>query len=187
MTCYAPDHKLMFIHIPKTGGVSTSQWLIENAKGEWYKKNVHGSKHFDQNRIDKLLRSDNIDPLQLQFFTIVRNPWDRMVSTYHYYKKRGKMDVSFDEFIMGEWEKKWGCSTKQQHEYFDLQRTEVLRFERLGKDFDKIKTLVNSNVSLAKINVTSHSHYTQYYTPALKQVVAEKCKIDIERFGYTFD
>jgi hypothetical protein len=67
------QHNITFLQIPKNAGTSIGHWLIKN-KGEsketiWYnhpKMSDINSKNFT--------------------FTVVRNPWDRMVSMYFFLK-----------------------------------------------------------------------------------------------------
>ena len=68
------EYNITFLHIPKTAGTSIRQWLHEN-KGN--------SSEIPWEFLPKL---STIKKKQLNdtVFTVVRNPWDRMVSIYFF-------------------------------------------------------------------------------------------------------
>jgi hypothetical protein len=68
-----PDHKILFVHIPKTGGTSVRSVLRKHA--EKYTKQF---PHQTYQEYAKTIKS--ID--EYFSFTIVRNTWDRVVSLY---------------------------------------------------------------------------------------------------------
>jgi hypothetical protein len=76
-----------FIHIPKTGGKSMKTWIKENTlQAISYEQ----AEHYSASML--LEKHPKID----YFFTIVRNPWSRMVSWYRYliqkYVESGQLD-----------------------------------------------------------------------------------------------
>ena len=82
--------KTIFIHCPKTGGCSISKMIGGSH-----------SKIKNQNVIDGhrtiLFYKQNYKLKDYFIFTITRNPWDRMVSCYHYVQnriERKKIDTS---------------------------------------------------------------------------------------------
>ena len=189
MTVIVPKPAATFIHIPKTGGVSISRWLTANANGSYLLEKSHGGKHADQKRIARYLKQKDVD--MGYTFCVVRNPWDRLVSAYHYYRRLKKMDVSFERFIHGEWKSsnksnQWGCAEKQMHSYFyDIDC--VLRFESLNDDFKTIQQLFKCNKQLAKHNKSNHNDFREYYTPELVDIVATRHAKDIAMFDYSFE
>jgi hypothetical protein len=89
-----------FIHIPKTAGQSLTQWIRHHDK-QTVLFNMHASASD--------LISQNI-PLG-ETFTIIRNPYDRVVSTFSYYQANAlrqvdqkRIELNTDEEIM-QWEK----------------------------------------------------------------------------------
>lgn len=190
MSIYSSEHSLCFIHIPKTAGSSIAAWLIEHANAEHYQNKSWGAKHFDQKRTMLEMKKKNI--VVNHWFTCVRNPWDRMVSTYSYYSRRKNMRdasgklLTFDQFIHDEHPSGWCCSKKQQHAYFDSSITTVLRFENLPTDFKRIKELVNREGKLGHVNKSGHKNYRSYYNETTKAIVAKRCERDISLFEYTF-
>ena len=166
--------KFTFIHIPKNAGTAIKRTM---------KVDVKKNKHCDIHECRELWGDD------LGFtFAVVRNPWDRMVSYHNYMKKmnpRVWKEVSFEQFIMGD---DWFRVDKQQHEYFD-ELDMVLRYENLEKDaktlFDKIglrpTKLKKQNASRWK------GHYSDFYNDKTKEEVYRRCRVDIDKFGYTFE
>jgi hypothetical protein len=61
------------------------------------------------------------------------------------------------------------------------------KFERLDEDWAFVakKLGVSENLPHQRANPRAR-HYTEYYTPRTREIVANKFKVDIERFGYEF-
>jgi hypothetical protein len=56
-------------------------------------------------------------------------------------------------------------------------------------DDDLATALANFGIELERvprINASSHAHYSDYYTPELRDIVAGVFADDLDRFGYTF-
>jgi hypothetical protein len=67
-------HKILFIHIPRTGGTSVENHFNYQSKHGWNPKN---SQHLT---LEEYSNHYNLDDYFK--FTVVRNPWDRLVSWY---------------------------------------------------------------------------------------------------------
>lgn len=190
MTVLVNEPRATFIHIPKTGGVSISRWLTANARGSYLLDKQHGGKHADQKRIAKYMKIKQMD--MGYTFCVVRNPWDRLVSAYHYYIREDAIprSLTFEQFVRGEWPDKkgneWGCATKQMWQY-GYKIDSVLRFENLEEDFKTIQDFFQINKPLHKYNKSQHRDYRTYYTSELVDIVAEKHATDIRVFQYTFE
>lgn len=184
MTIMTNKPKTTFIHIPKTGGTSISQWLITQANGKWMFEKTHGGKHATISLIRKL------HPHDLGYtFVSIRNPWDRLVSGYHYYRKRKKLqDVTFEQFIH---RKDWHSLNKAQAEYFELKDVQaIIRVENMNEDFKQVQEFLNRrNRSLTRENrSTRDNDYRQYYiNNEMIETVARRHAADIQRFGYKFE
>lgn len=72
-----PDIKKIFVHIPRTGGTSILEYLKSKSCTDAHFKNF---KHYTLNDY-KIV--DEFESYTL--FTIVRNPYDRMVSYFNYH------------------------------------------------------------------------------------------------------
>ncbi len=134
-------------------------------------------------------------------FSTVRNPYDKAVSTFrhHCYRTDGDMGAKgFEKF----WST-WGFSDSTDHgtlsfrrEQIDFLREtdgtivadEILRFETLKKDFEKIRTRFSHASELPKVGFTNHKKsYQEYYTSSSRKIIEDLFATDIEYFGYSFD
>ena len=80
-------YKFIFIHIEKTGGTSINDFFNFD---DVYEK--HGTINYFKNEYGKKLFDEYFK------FTIVRNPWDWLVSRYHWSKYHQKfISISFNE------------------------------------------------------------------------------------------
>ena len=151
-------HRCVFIHIPKNAGQSVEQVFLDqlglsyetrapllmrpNDKPElgpprlahlkWHQ--YVGCKYMTQDQFDSYFK-----------FAIVRNPWDRAVSLYRYYRFQEK--CSFKEFVMDElrgwmWRERQWFVGPQADFICDSEgrlRVDFLgRFETLHSDFLRI-------------------------------------------------
>lgn len=74
-------HNAIFIHIPKTGGISVSEGLFDS----------HAAAHTALYTYLALYGGRRFDAMYK--FAIVRDPWDRLVSAYHFLRAGGLTDA----------------------------------------------------------------------------------------------
>ena len=116
---------------------------------------------------------------------VVRNPWDRLVSTWAYYRSRNASWVSddFRDFVLNT---SWGTAKRRQTSFFP-PNTLILRFENLATDFRQIQSLCNCNEPLTIKNKSEHEHYSSYYDDETRDFVANKCAVDINLLDYQYE
>jgi len=188
-------YKLIYVHINKTGGTS-----IES---------IFGGRLDDQITASQMKEKLGAELWDQCFkFATVRNPWDRMVSEYHFRQTshlinpskwhcpkhlRIAPDVSFREWILqghDEVGSEYIRFRSQLNWLLDKEGNLLVdfigRFESLEKDFNKVCEITNEQWKLPHFNKTHHTHYSFYYDEETKQIVAERHKEDIEFFNYEF-
>jgi hypothetical protein len=131
-------------------------------------------------------------------FAVVRNPWDWMVSRYHYTLKdkrhpahqRVSRMKGFTEYML------WRCTPEhigpsQKDFVFSPDGHSIvnfiIRYENLAQDFNEVCIRIGVEAALPRINVTKHRPYQELYTPDLVDLVRRTFAADIELFGYTFE
>lgn len=190
------DRRAIFVHIPKCAGVSVSRAIFGNLGG--------GHSTLE----DYLHTFEPRSFLQYFKFTIVRNPWDRLVSAYFFLKSGGlnaedrawsDQELSafsdFDGFVRN-WVTpeniwKWHHFRPQSHYMLDKHEKIRLDFvgllENLDEDFAYITKRIGIAASLPSANSSKHAKYLSYYTDETKEIVASVYGRDIELLGYNFD
>jgi len=181
------EHKFIFIHINKCGGTTIDELFTGEFQGH---TKAFEYKKLNPNEFDNYFS-----------FTFVRNPWDRVVSFYHYQIKRGWDFYPFDETIpfkkfVKNWLKQMPAQTSlNTHPCYDwisdkddnLLVDFIGRFENFQEDFNVVCDKIGiPHQKLPHKNKSKHKHYTEYYDDETKQIVAEKYAKDIEYFGYKF-
>jgi hypothetical protein len=168
----------VFVHINRTAGTS-----IETA--------------FNGPRQDHRLASEYIREMGREHwdehfsFSFVRNPWDRMVSLYHFNKMAYGEKRAFDEWLRQVLVKPNRFQGPQidwlVDEDGEVAVDFVGRFEHLARDFSVVCGRVGANLKLPRLNISNHRHYLNYYDDEGRELVRRTCEKDIELFGYTFD
>jgi len=202
------DLKILFIHINKTGGSSIiralnmmqvhlsaelifSDKLKNDEQYDLWKAWTNGKRRttYNWDSLENIKNYWNV----YNKFSIVRNPWDRVVSDFFYCKKENfvSKELTFSEEV------KYNKDNKERwklpcYDWLslngDIVVENILRFENLEKDFRKMCSQLGlpNSIQLPHLNKTKHKHYTEYYNDETKQIVAEKYAKDIEYFGYKF-
>ena len=208
-------HRCIFVHIPKTAGTSVEKAL--GMFGDWRHEDrriMFGHVTTDSQLSEKELTSpflQHLTALELsemlpeQFqsylkFTIVRNPWDRLVSAYSkkdvhmcQYSAASGIDLEhadFDEFVLLTAELDHAHLRPQIDYLTDREGTllvdSIVRWETLKLDFAGICSRLGVDCTLPTENVSQRGDYRDYYSETSKKLIGERYRGDIEAFGYMF-
>lgn len=181
----------IFIHLNKNGGTSISE-----AIGLPY------VRHLDVKEIISMIGEKAFS--ESFVFCVVRNPWDRVVSQYEFRRRTNQIKNSDPNSSFKEWVKVTYGGQNTFSEYKNpklfypqsdwlkdkngVNRVEnILKFESLHTDFEKISQQLGMKNNLPHLNATSKSSYKKYYDNETKEIIEKWFKEDIERFDYTFD
>ena len=178
--------KFTFIHINKTGGSSIEKALRIQFE---HKTALEKIEELGRSRWNRRFS-----------FAFVRNPWDKVVSHYHYRVATNQTELGVNPVDFREWVK---LSYRDRHSfYYDNPRMFmpqldwiadsqgcvlvdfVGRFERLQDDFSEVCRTLDLEASLPHVKSTRHDSYRDYYDGETAQVVAECFDRDIVHFGY---
>jgi hypothetical protein len=176
------EHKCIFIHIPRTGGTSIEVAFIGT---DIFKVNPN-EKHITASEAKKLY-----EPYWNSYFkfSIVRNPFDRVISLYHFkaFKDINILNNKSLEYFINNYKpyphEPNPCDCKN---IIDEDLDFIGRFENLKDDFKIICKTLNCDLKLPIINRTQHQHYSKYYDENTKIIIEELYKDDIEKYNYDF-
>ncbi len=203
--------RLVFVHVPKTGGDSIDKLLREQIPDH---RKQPGGRHPSLGKIVER------EPQLASYwsFALVRNPWARMVSWWSMIDKwnraygpaSGKPQVAqggmrdgnkmwrqvaeyadFTEFILRGTDEIARLRTPQGAYLRDGDREvdHIGRTETLAADI----ALVQDHLGLPRLEVPHHNqsgsrgHWRDFYTPDARDRIAQAYAPDIQRWGYSFD
>ena len=189
------DLKCIFVHIPKAAGISINKAMFGNMGGTHTKLK------------DYQLIFNKKEFFGYYKFTFVRNPWDRLVSTYFFLKNGGLHDKDrkwfedelskfkdFEDFVLNWLNEeniyKW-IHFVPQCEFITVNNKvmvdDVFKLENINNDIKTISEKLNISIDLGHENQNpNRKKYRDYYSAKSQQIVNEVYKKDIELFGYQF-
>lgn len=155
-------------------------------------------KHSMLADIDGLLPSGQLETLFA--FTLVRNPWDRMVSYYHWLQTQSFDHVSvrlaqsldFNTFAC---HPNTAGAFRTAHAARYMQRADrveqcqaYIRIEHFAEDAQPLIRHLGFDLNLSRENQSRrNSDHRSYFNDAAVDSVAQSCAMDIARFGYKFE
>lgn len=211
----SPGRGYIFVHIPKTGGTSLALALEARAQkddiliGDTPKakkrrrrlKDMHTKgrlwKHSTLSDVDGLI---DLDQIRNSFcFAMVRNPWDRMVSYYHWLKEQSfdhaavhlAKATDFSGFLAAPTTRA-SLRAGQYRNYMiaadGLEYAQLyVRLEAFEADAEALWDRLGFRVELPHVNASPReADYRMYYSDSDAALVSQLCRQDIERFEYSF-
>ncbi len=209
--------RFVFVHIPKTGGTSLTLALESRATrddiiiGDTPKARARKGRLADLPAKGRLWKHSTLadldgwlgpqDLTQLFVLTLVRNPWDRMVSYYHWLRGQTfahpavglARTLPFDGFLahpqtraaMAAWPASAYVTDARGRERCDL----FARFEAMDTDLPAFEAHLGFRLRpLPRTNESQRPRdWRSAYSDVGAALVAEHCAADIARFGYRFD
>lgn len=189
-------YKFLFIHIPKTSGRSIEVCLNKRCGRDDNDKRFNGPLRLlrdPHKTLDNYYKIYSEQELKNYFkFTLVRNPFDRIVSEYFYSKQRRLTKTQdFKTFVInGEIDThSYAYHNIPQIDFFvNIKRIDYIgKFENLQQDFSTVCDKIGiPQQQLPHKNKSNHKHYTEYYDDETREFVAERYAKDIEYFDYNF-
>jgi len=153
-------------------------------------------KHSKLSDLNGLINPSELD--ELFVFTMVRNPWARMVSYYHWLQVQSfdhpavttAKSVGFDGFLNTP-HIAHSIKSNDAQSYVSFPNVNVnpcfIRLEHLAEDTMPLTQHLGFSLDLPHVNAsTSVSDYREFYSPQSESLVAEICGADIQKFGYSF-
>jgi hypothetical protein len=196
------DLKCIFIHIPRTGGISFYHAVFDETSG--HRGHIPAIRFKMYN-----LRKFN----EYSKVAIVRNPWDRLYSAFSYLK--GRIEASnrddgrwarkylrnkdFSDFVYGLKNERYRKQILQyvhfipQYRWITLPNNcnkpvcnTLIRFELLNKEMKKVEKALGVEIEMSHVNSSNKGSYLKAYDHQMKKIVGNIYRKDVEMFDYEF-
>jgi hypothetical protein len=204
---------VIFIHIPKTGGTSIERQLYEfedptdrYSVASYFSTDINSQKlrnyslqHYTFQDFIFVMGDSKLNTYKT-IFSVVRNPYDRIVSEFHYYYsvvKKAPVDdctvdelkCKFEKFCLKCFEGQLYNDNHHAPQYKFIvnsgieidKRIHVLKFESLTKDFTKV---FNMPLKYHELRSNRKLSCYEYYTDKSQKLVADFYKFDFILFDY---
>jgi len=188
------DPKFLFIHLPKNAGSSVTKVLADYIGVDREDLRPQKYKFIYSREIPSVLDGKQDDYF---IFTVIRNPWERTVSYFHYLQQIRQpphnlsKDVKFANWVraggfrtlqtqMSQLSDEFPCNVSRYIDY-------VARLERLSEDWLKICEEMGVSCDMMHDKKSKHKHYSEYYNEITKDIVYKFYKDDVECLGYEFE
>lgn len=212
----SPGRGYIFVHVPKTGGTSVALALEARAmkddiligdtpkarrrRDRVAKLKAHRRlwKHSRLSDLDGLLAPEQIHAMRV--VTIVRNPWDRMVSYYHWLQTQTfdhpavtlAQTCDFSRFLNADLTQRTFQASPYSHYMTDgagqVHADLYIRLEHFEDDVAPLAAHLGFTPQLPHANASDRARdWRSFYTEADAKRLADICAPDIAAHGYAFD
>tara|TARA_Y100000741_G_C18251019_1_gene557303 strand:- start:1287 stop:1946 length:660 start_codon:yes stop_codon:yes gene_type:complete len=190
---YCVGPKYNYTYVDDIQGRSSRFGILGTRKDDkrnWKPKRWFDMGHIKAKKIKNKIGSDKFNSYTK--FSVIRNPYDKMVSLFFYNKSRKKIpnNMTFKQFVKSG--KK--CNNFKWHAINNISTCDYfIRYETLEEDIKKmcdvlkIKDIDINNLPNHKSDTKRNNRdYREYYDEITKKIVYEGHKIEFMRFGYKF-
>lgn len=209
------SRKVIFIHIPKCGGVSVERSIHKALGGPDVinyrnliflppKPEINSGPLGLHSTMKDYKRYFGNELSNFYIFSIVRNPWRRLVSHYEYLIKPGfnkRVDVynrlDFSKFVQVYKTRLLGYTIHGYKDFLEddygSKLNRVIKLENINTDLpsvgDDIKLEITEVLHMNSTDpkLKEHSNWKDYYNPGLRNIVYNMYKDDIIKYNYEFD
>lgn len=195
--------KILFVHIPKCGGTSIENFFnMKSLESMYSKKDVINENGVDfslQHLTPKLLRKHPVSKNvynEYTTFTVIRNPYERVLSEYFWLHKLRKIDISIcsqSHFL--DWFNDFFKVIDKDHKLsqcnyvFDEDGTQavdhILRLENINNDLKFLLKNLDNPPPFSNLPKCNRSkRIDNILSDSAKKAIADLYKEDFERLNY---
>lgn len=177
-------YKTAFIHIPKTAGTQIEKYLgtatVEEGWRAWNRSPQHRRA------------SEYTIPEDYFTFSVIRNPYDRMISEYLwrgrknlYWRHRKNIpNETMEQFIIRfieTWENSWWDNHANPQSWFlDIDNIQIFRYEKINELWKILSEKINYKIPKS----LPVKHNKKILSKKSIEYINDFYKEDFERFGY---
>lgn len=219
-------HKIIFIHIPKCAGTSVESVLFKSSdiflpkdkEMYFYTEGLTPTKlaslplekftdeeyricasknmqHYTYKELAKILPENILNSYQK--IAVVRNPYDRLVSEYHFCEGSVKIHKNFNDFVktalnLEKYKRNWlyDGHLETQTSYLINEKNsfnsidKIFKFENLNECFEYLNLFTSIKQKPHARRSNNRDSFEKYYTSELKEIVYNFYKEDFINFNY---
>jgi|TARA_B110000114_G_C15059193_1_gene384617 hydroxymethylpyrimidine pyrophosphatase-like HAD family hydrolase len=199
---YYKEKKLLFIHIPKTGGTVIENSIKENTPQTLYSSGENTLLEFPYNQkslqhqfyttIYKFRDKLNINFNNIKIFTSIRNPYDRIISDLFWYKLINKNFTAGQVYniIKNNYLDRDDLDNHNEPQYKFIvdenseliKDIKIFKTETLTESNDELSKFVGFNINIATKGV--NKDYSNYLNKDSISLINTFYKKDFELFNY---
>lgn len=193
---------VLFLHVPKTGGISVTEFLLKNLEGsvaytaEQPTKADHGATFVKGRRHELMVEAEAFFNARgrcltdfAEVFAVMRNPYDLEVSRYHYLRLGHVIDQGLAQelALAGDFAEYlaaapfFGWSPPNLTGYYRIgnyipDNLRILRFESLAHELDSRMApyLKAGRALLPHLNKSDHDDYRSYFDARTERLCFER-------------
>lgn len=167
---------------------------------------IDANLHITARKLSQLFSLSKIDLKDYFIFGFIRNPWDKVVSHYHF----AQPDVNFTPRYVNGYDNSRLCTFNDyitNNKFFKvtidtwftsndtfipnkIYNIESFLLDVLMDDINNrnnIKIFISKTEGLGRLNPTKHMHYSKYYNEETQKIVSEAYHSDIKYGNYIFE
>lgn len=196
--------KILFIDICKTAGTSITKTLQKYYPEDKWEGKHHSVPNFTP-KIASMVNDEILD--EYSSFTVIRNPYDRMISLWVWGLGGDYHSLPFLKFVRNVRDCKYkemkGHRYKTSLEWISdesgtIRVKNIIRYENLQEELNQyLNSQGMDSVQLIKENTKEqwhkeghqfklHEHYKEHYCEESQTIIRNLFKDEIEHFGFEF-
>ena len=207
-------NRCLFIWIPRTSGTSIVQACCSVADKPRVMMLSHAHyryRHdadfvtFGHRSIQVMAKRGRVNLADIEsryVFTVIRNPWERLVSLWHFALIHLPVEtpITFRSFVRKvlfarrirpttKANHVWKIHARNQESFaVDIAGAEVWKYESLDRDWGRLGDRLGVALpARPEVNGVCHKDYRSYYDEELAAMVADYARWAIDAGGYRFD
>lgn len=199
---YYKKAKLLFIHIPKTGGTNIENKIKRKYSQTLYSKSTNylldhpyrkkSLQHQFYTTLYKFKNKLNIDFNNIKIFAVVRNPYDRIISDLFWYKLINKesSDEEVYNIIKNNYLSRDDLDNHNEPQYKFvtdddcnlIPNIKIFKCELLNETNDELNKFLGFDIDIT--HNEGNKNYSKYLNNNSISLINEKYKKDFELFDY---